>query len=86
MSELTNSGANPVLALELDRNGNVSKKTMKNWIGKRNSPIASCRTLSRHSRGNCRCASGAAGSVRAGYGRQGSPGSRLTASLQLGGS
>jgi hypothetical protein len=29
MSELTNCGANPVLALEVDRNGSVTKKTMK---------------------------------------------------------
>jgi hypothetical protein len=29
MPNATNSGANPVLALELDRNGNVSKKIMK---------------------------------------------------------
>src|SRR5271157_5788575 len=29
MPNTTNCGASPVLALELDRNGNVSKKTMK---------------------------------------------------------
>ncbi|HEX4920073.1 MAG TPA: hypothetical protein VFV92_04970, partial [Candidatus Bathyarchaeia archaeon] len=29
MSELTNCGANPVLALEIDRNGSVTKKAMK---------------------------------------------------------
>jgi len=29
MSKVTNCGANPVLALELDRNGSVTKKTMK---------------------------------------------------------
>src|SRR5215471_21362044 len=29
MSELTNCGANPVLALEVDRNGSVTKKAMK---------------------------------------------------------
>ena len=29
MPNATNCGANPVLALELDRNGSVSKKTMK---------------------------------------------------------
>ena len=29
MPNATNCGAIPVLALELDRNGNVSKKTMK---------------------------------------------------------
>ena len=29
MPNATNCGVNPVLALELDRNGNVSKKTMK---------------------------------------------------------
>jgi hypothetical protein len=29
MPNATNCGASPVLALELDRNGNVSKKTMK---------------------------------------------------------
>ena len=28
MPDATNCGANPVLALELDRNGKVSKKTM----------------------------------------------------------
>ena len=29
MPNVTNYGATPVLALELDRNGSVSKKTMK---------------------------------------------------------
>jgi hypothetical protein len=29
MPNATNCGVKPVLALELDRNGNVSKKTMK---------------------------------------------------------
>ena len=29
MPNATNCGASPVLALELDRNGSVSKKTMK---------------------------------------------------------
>jgi hypothetical protein len=29
MSKITNGGANPVLALEIDRNGSVTKKTMK---------------------------------------------------------
>jgi hypothetical protein len=29
MPNATNCGVNPVLALELDRNGSVSKKTMK---------------------------------------------------------